>query len=189
MSPANIGTPPGLERTEVCPICMPVIQHTPRRSAHRAPGVRVRKPHAFGGDAIDVGSADLRLSVAPELAVAEIVGHNEHDVGRSRSAAFGRCGRVAACEQRGGPASGGCEEFAATGAVRRGFWRWHGAPILVQTPSGGLLSARRYGSFRESGSGAADAWIGRQSRFDRCILCPHRARLHEYEAAAREEAG
>lgn len=50
-------------------------------SADRGPGVVAGEADPFGGEAVEVGGFDLGLTVAPEFAVAEVVGENEDDVG------------------------------------------------------------------------------------------------------------
>ena len=61
----------------------PGHQDAPRGSANGAARIGVREDHALGRHAIDVRSEDLVLAVAAELAVAEVVGHDEHDVWRA----------------------------------------------------------------------------------------------------------
>ena len=59
----------------------PGHQHATRRRTHRVPGIVRRKPHALPGETVDVGSADLFLSVATQLRIAEIIREDENNVG------------------------------------------------------------------------------------------------------------
>ena len=71
-------------------------QHAPRRGTHRCTAIELREPDPFRRHLIQVGRADLLLAVTAQLAVAQIIGQEEHDVrfvgalaaivgGRSRS--------------------------------------------------------------------------------------------------------
>ena len=44
--------------------------------------VEVREAHALGGHAVEVGRADARMAVAAQVAVAQIVGEDDDDVGQ-----------------------------------------------------------------------------------------------------------
>ena len=63
-------------------------QATARRGADGAAGVALREAHALRGQAVEVRRLDLLLAVAAEVAIAQVVGQDENDVGRS-----GRIGR------------------------------------------------------------------------------------------------
>ena len=49
--------------------------------ADRVAGVGVGEAHAFGCDAVDVGGEDVFLTVAAEVAPAQVVGEDKDDVG------------------------------------------------------------------------------------------------------------
>ena len=56
-----------------------------RGAAGRADGsgdVEVREAHALAGHAVEVGRADARMTVATQVAVAQIVGQNDDQVGQ-----------------------------------------------------------------------------------------------------------
>ncbi len=57
-------------------------EHAPGGGADGASGVVVGEAHAFGGHAVQVGRLDEALAVGAEVAVAQIVGQDEDDVGR-----------------------------------------------------------------------------------------------------------
>ena len=59
------------------------------RRANGAAGIEIRETHPFGGEAVEIRRLDLRLAVAAEVAVAEVVGEDEHD---ARPAWRGRVG-------------------------------------------------------------------------------------------------
>ena len=42
--------------------------------------MKIGEPHAGLGERIDVGRLDNFLAIAAELAIAEIVGHDQHDI-------------------------------------------------------------------------------------------------------------
>jgi hypothetical protein len=52
-----------------------------RWSAHGIAGVDLGEADAIGGEAVDVGGLDALLSVAAEVAVTEIVGEDENNIG------------------------------------------------------------------------------------------------------------
>ena len=62
-------------------VVAPREQAGPRRRAQRG-GVEVGQPHALGGDAVDEGRLDVG-AVAAELGEADVVEHDQHDVGRA----------------------------------------------------------------------------------------------------------
>ncbi len=64
----------------------PGHQRAARWRTHRAAGVELSEPHAAGGQAIDVRRFDLLLAIAAQIAVAEIIGQEEHDVRMRRGA-------------------------------------------------------------------------------------------------------
>ncbi len=51
--------------------------------ADGAAGVRLSEADAFGGHAIKVGRLDPFLTITAEIAVAEVIGHDENDVRRT----------------------------------------------------------------------------------------------------------
>ena len=53
----------------------------PRGSADGIAGVNLREAHAFGGEAVDVRCLNALLPETAQVAVAEIVGENENDIG------------------------------------------------------------------------------------------------------------
>ena len=55
-------------------------QDAARGGADRRPGVVAGEAQPLAGEAVDVGGADLLLSVAAELAIAEVVGEDEDEV-------------------------------------------------------------------------------------------------------------
>ena len=56
-------------------------EHAARRRADGGAGVELREAQALRRQPVDVRCGDLLLPVAPEVAVAEIVGEDEDDVG------------------------------------------------------------------------------------------------------------
>ena len=58
-------------------------EHAPGRRTDCVAGVMLRQAHALGGQAIQVGGANLGLAEAAQIRVAEIVRENEDDVGGS----------------------------------------------------------------------------------------------------------
>ena len=59
-------------------------QYTPRRCAHGVAGIVRRKPHAFARKLVEVWRLDFLLSVGAQLRPAEVIGHDENDVGLIR---------------------------------------------------------------------------------------------------------
>ena len=69
------------------PLLVPPGQQTgARRAANGRRRICVREPHAIRADRIDVWSWKLFAAMHTDVAVAEIVGHNEHDIRPSRTA-------------------------------------------------------------------------------------------------------
>jgi len=56
-------------------------QHTAGRSTDGVARVVTQETHALPGQPVEVGRADLLLAVRTQFGVAQIVGHDEHDVG------------------------------------------------------------------------------------------------------------
>ena len=54
---------------------------TSRRCANTTAGICLSKAKALFGELVDVGGLDLLLPVAAQVSVAEIIGHDEDDVG------------------------------------------------------------------------------------------------------------
>ena len=73
------------------PRVLPGQEDAARGRADGVPRVVLREAHALGGEAVERGRADLLLSVAAELGVAEVVGEDEDDVG-PRGCGGGRLG-------------------------------------------------------------------------------------------------
>ena len=87
-------------------------QDASRRRADRAARIRLGEARPFGGQPVDVGRPDPRLSVAAELGPAQVVREDEDDVGFR---AGGPAGRSAGRRERRGPrpgADGGSQEIA-----------------------------------------------------------------------------
>ena len=59
-------------------------QYTPRRSADGVAGIVLSQPHAFRGQVIQMRGSDLLLSEGTEFPISQVVGQNQHDVGRCR---------------------------------------------------------------------------------------------------------
>ncbi len=57
----------------------------PTRRAHARRDIEIGPPLPLGGHAVQVRRSDRRVAVDPEIAVAEIVGKDDHDVRRRRS--------------------------------------------------------------------------------------------------------
>jgi hypothetical protein len=55
-------------------------QHAPRGGTNGVTAVVLRKPHAFGRQAIQVGRLDFLLTVAPQFGIAQIVRQDVNDV-------------------------------------------------------------------------------------------------------------
>ena len=49
--------------------------------ADRGIGVGLRKAHALGGDAVDIGRREVAAAIAGDIGIAEVVGENEQNVG------------------------------------------------------------------------------------------------------------
>ena len=60
----------------------PRKQYAARGSANRRTGVGLGESHAAPRQIIDIGRFDFGLTVAAEFAVAQVIGHDEDDVGR-----------------------------------------------------------------------------------------------------------
>ena len=56
-------------------------QRRARRRTNRAVGIGLSEPQSFGGQAIDVRRSKVRPAVAGQVGIAEVVGHDEQDVG------------------------------------------------------------------------------------------------------------
>ena len=56
-------------------------QTYPRRRANRGGGIKVGETNPFLGHPVQVGSLDLRMPVAGQIAVTQVVAKNDHDVG------------------------------------------------------------------------------------------------------------
>ena len=61
-------------------------QPQPRRRAHRRVGVGLRQPDSSLRDPIDVRRRTMPAAVARQIGIAEVVGHDEHDIGPVHSA-------------------------------------------------------------------------------------------------------
>ena len=72
-------------------------QRRPRRGAERRRAVELRQPRPFGRHAVEVRRFELRMAVAAEVAVAEVVGQDEDDV---RAAGILGANRLNTHEQR-----------------------------------------------------------------------------------------
>src|SRR5690348_13050854 len=59
----------------------PGHQHAPGRRADRVSGIELREAHALSRQAIDVWRLDSFLPVIADVAISEIVGEDEDDVG------------------------------------------------------------------------------------------------------------
>ena len=110
----------------------PREQRGPRRAAKRTVAVKVRQPHAAGRETVDVGSLDFGVAVAPERAVAQVIGENEHDIGPGG----------------GYSASGGITFFLA-GASGDAFWdgaRFHASGRAICFAASSFSSSAGYGT-------------------------------------------
>ena len=56
-------------------------EHAARRGADGRAGIGIGESHAVGGQAIEIRRFDLLLAVAAEVAVAEVIGQDEDDIG------------------------------------------------------------------------------------------------------------
>jgi hypothetical protein len=69
----------------VADLCMAGVQaghqDAPRRSTDGVARVALREAHSVFGDLVNVGRADFGLAEGADIAVAQIVGKEEHDVG------------------------------------------------------------------------------------------------------------
>ena len=66
--------------------CAPRVTTREKRissgGAHRRRGMRILEPHALTSETVEVGGGDLRvLVVASKVAVTQIIGENEDDIG------------------------------------------------------------------------------------------------------------
>ena len=61
-----------------------------RGGTNRVAGVALRESHAFFGDLVDVRRADFRLAEGTDIAVAEVIGEEEDDVGSVGGEAAGQ---------------------------------------------------------------------------------------------------
>jgi len=98
----------GLDRAVVADVGVAGVQarhqHAPRRRADGRAAVALREADSLGGHAVQGRRADFLLSVAPQLAVSQIVGQDEHDVGGAVAA--GASSLLAGACQRGRSGSG-----------------------------------------------------------------------------------
>jgi hypothetical protein len=58
----------------------PRHQTAPGWGTDRRAGVCLGKTHPFSGQPVDIGSLNFLLSIAPEVAVAKVVGHDKNNV-------------------------------------------------------------------------------------------------------------
>lgn len=86
--------------------------------------VEVGEFDAVGGEAVEVGGADLVVAVAADVAEALVVGHDEEDVGLRACRGPVPCAGASGEGRRGGAPGGGSEELASSE---------HGLPLLVET--------------------------------------------------------
>ena len=63
-------------------VCQTLARHqdTSRRCAHGCTCVVLEKPNALACKSIDVGCANFLLAVATQFAVAQVIGHDKHNV-------------------------------------------------------------------------------------------------------------
>ena len=82
VEPSGWGRGVGLEGTfEPHALLIPARQkRRPRRCAHWSVRVELRQPDPFAGEPIEVRGPDVRRTVAAQIAVAQVVGDDEHDV-------------------------------------------------------------------------------------------------------------
>ncbi len=88
-SSARSGISP-LPRIHACPVCRPVISAARDGAQTVAAGVVVGEADALAGEAIEARRRELRLAVGAQVAVAEIVGLDEDDVGPGPGLPLGR---------------------------------------------------------------------------------------------------
>ena len=121
----------------------PGQQSRPGRAAPGTGHVAVREPHAAGGQGVETRRRDVLDALESEIRVAEIVGHDQQDVGL---AVCRRCGKRRAAKRDGGKAE-------ACGA-RSGRERRHGlAPWWVRPWDGHVFTGR--GASRRSSRSSA----------------------------------
>lgn len=83
-------------------------QHAARRRAHRRPGITLSEPHSLGGHRIQPRRLQFLLSKAPQVAVAQIISQDQHDIrfawrqGIRGRRAFVRCWRLSPCDRSAG---------------------------------------------------------------------------------------
>ena len=77
-------------------------EHAAGRGADVVAGVVVGELQALGGEAVEVGRADNFLTERAEVAVAEIVGEDKNDVGRTVRGRVGQGGEEDREEDGGG---------------------------------------------------------------------------------------
>ncbi len=65
----------------------PRQQGRARRRAFRGVGIERREAHALGGNPVDTRRADVLAAVTSHIAIAEVIGHDQHDI---RAAGSGR---------------------------------------------------------------------------------------------------
>ena len=110
------GRPPG----------MPTRQHRlPRRRARGAVGMEIAEPHRLGGEAVEIRRADAAADgKSGDIAQAEVVRHQDHDVRLPRLGGAGEGG-----DHEEGEAHGGGIDFKgqiSKDRKRRGTGRLHG---------------------------------------------------------------
>ena len=59
-------------------------QHTARGSADRSAGIELVKARPCGSETVEVGGCDLLLPEGPDVARAEVIGHDVDDIGPCR---------------------------------------------------------------------------------------------------------
>ena len=135
-------------------------QGRPARRAHRRLAVEARPPLSLGRHAVEVGGADGRVPVRPQVAPAEVVGGDDDDVGRP--VAVGLAGG------RAGGGSGAAarrreqDEAADRGqrrspAPRGGIPAFEHRRIIVRHPAGPMAGPAGPRRVAEQGAGRAPA--------------------------------
>ena len=94
-------------------------EHTTGWSTHGAPRIRVREKHALCRHSVYVWREDSLLSVAAEFTVTQIIGHDEHNVWRTRSGSWPAHGPFATTKRGADSSHGGGQKLSAIHGIEQ----------------------------------------------------------------------
>src|SRR5262245_13857465 len=76
-------------------------QYTARRGTDGVAGIALSQSHSILGELINIRRANLRLSKAANVAIAQIIGHHEDEVGASFSRVRPGCSKPTGSDGKG----------------------------------------------------------------------------------------